>query len=223
MRSCVCPECAARSLRPVCPALRSCAVVLPGPRAMWRTCLRLRDGGRRLLNRPRGGLIASEGRGPSPPTPARAYAPPAGEGGQVRAGLRGGQCRAVWQSRVIGRGESPPPQGQGPPQGTRASRLETVVCFCTAAFVPSLREADVIPVLRQGILGFSVRIAPRSQSRLSERFVRQGPGLPGFLCPCDPGSEGAQSPGFQSSIPATLSADVWPFLLLPSHNPCYLY
>lgn len=44
---------------------------------MWRTCLRLRDGGRRLLNRPRGGLIVSEGRGPSPPTPARAYAPPA--------------------------------------------------------------------------------------------------------------------------------------------------
>lgn len=44
---------------------------------MWRTCLRLRDGGRRLLNRPRGGLIASEGRGPSPPTPARAYASPA--------------------------------------------------------------------------------------------------------------------------------------------------
>uniref|UniRef100_A0A8C3VRY4 ATP synthase mitochondrial F1 complex assembly factor 2 n=1 Tax=Catagonus wagneri TaxID=51154 RepID=A0A8C3VRY4_9CETA len=44
---------------------------------MWRSCLRLRDGGRRLLNRPRGGLIASEGLWPSPPAPARAYAPPA--------------------------------------------------------------------------------------------------------------------------------------------------
>nr|XP_031541810.1 ATP synthase mitochondrial F1 complex assembly factor 2 isoform X2 [Vicugna pacos] len=45
---------------------------------MWRSCLRLRDAGRRLLNRPRGSFTASEGSGPSPSTPARAYAPPAG-------------------------------------------------------------------------------------------------------------------------------------------------
>uniref|UniRef100_A0A9L0JPP2 ATP synthase mitochondrial F1 complex assembly factor 2 n=1 Tax=Equus asinus TaxID=9793 RepID=A0A9L0JPP2_EQUAS len=48
-------------------------VVLPG--AMWRSCLRLWDEGRRLLNRPRGGLIASVGPGPNPRLQARAYAP----------------------------------------------------------------------------------------------------------------------------------------------------
>ncbi|XP_007174282.2 ATP synthase mitochondrial F1 complex assembly factor 2 isoform X2 [Balaenoptera acutorostrata] len=44
---------------------------------MWRSCLRLRGGGRHLLNCPRGGLTASEGPGPKPPARARAYAPPA--------------------------------------------------------------------------------------------------------------------------------------------------
>ncbi|XP_068834492.1 ATP synthase mitochondrial F1 complex assembly factor 2 isoform X2 [Capricornis sumatraensis] len=44
---------------------------------MWRSCLRLRDGGRRLLNRPRSGLTASEGLGRKPPIPFRAYVPPA--------------------------------------------------------------------------------------------------------------------------------------------------
>uniref|UniRef100_A0A9L0S476 ATP synthase mitochondrial F1 complex assembly factor 2 n=1 Tax=Equus caballus TaxID=9796 RepID=A0A9L0S476_HORSE len=48
-------------------------VILPG--AMWRSCLRLWDEGRRLLNRPRGGLIASVGPGPNPRLQARAYAP----------------------------------------------------------------------------------------------------------------------------------------------------
>ncbi|KAK2492701.1 hypothetical protein MC885_002873 [Smutsia gigantea] len=43
---------------------------------MWRSCLRLLDGGRRLLTRPRGGLTASVGPGPTPPFPARAYVPP---------------------------------------------------------------------------------------------------------------------------------------------------
>uniref|UniRef100_A0A2K6FL19 ATP synthase mitochondrial F1 complex assembly factor 2 n=1 Tax=Propithecus coquereli TaxID=379532 RepID=A0A2K6FL19_PROCO len=43
---------------------------------MWRSCLRLRDPGRRLLNRPAGGPIASVGPGPTHPAPARAYAPP---------------------------------------------------------------------------------------------------------------------------------------------------
>uniref|UniRef100_A0A9L0RJL8 ATP synthase mitochondrial F1 complex assembly factor 2 n=1 Tax=Equus caballus TaxID=9796 RepID=A0A9L0RJL8_HORSE len=42
---------------------------------MWRSCLRLWDEGRRLLNRPRGGLIASVGPGPNPRLQARAYAP----------------------------------------------------------------------------------------------------------------------------------------------------
>nr|XP_008506382.1 PREDICTED: ATP synthase mitochondrial F1 complex assembly factor 2 isoform X2 [Equus przewalskii] len=53
-------------------------VVLPG--AMWRSCLRLWDEGRRLLNRPRGGLIASVGPGPNPRLQARAYAPLTGPG-----------------------------------------------------------------------------------------------------------------------------------------------
>ncbi|XP_069399086.1 ATP synthase mitochondrial F1 complex assembly factor 2 isoform X2 [Ovis canadensis] len=44
---------------------------------MWRSCLWLRDGGRRLLNRPRSGLTASEGLGRKPPIPFRAYVPPA--------------------------------------------------------------------------------------------------------------------------------------------------
>ncbi|XP_022416478.1 ATP synthase mitochondrial F1 complex assembly factor 2 isoform X3 [Delphinapterus leucas] len=44
---------------------------------MWRSCLRLRGGGRHLLNCPRGGLTASRGPGPKPPAHARAYAPPA--------------------------------------------------------------------------------------------------------------------------------------------------
>ncbi|XP_008564449.1 PREDICTED: ATP synthase mitochondrial F1 complex assembly factor 2 isoform X2 [Galeopterus variegatus] len=46
---------------------------------MWRSCLRLRDGGRRLLNRAPGGRTASVGPGLSPQSPARAYAPPTGE------------------------------------------------------------------------------------------------------------------------------------------------
>ncbi|XP_019791372.1 ATP synthase mitochondrial F1 complex assembly factor 2 isoform X3 [Tursiops truncatus] len=46
---------------------------------MWRSCLRLRGGGRHLLNCPRGGLTASRGPGPKPPAHARAYAPPAAE------------------------------------------------------------------------------------------------------------------------------------------------
>ncbi|KAJ8793696.1 hypothetical protein J1605_003507 [Eschrichtius robustus] len=45
---------------------------------MWRSCFRLRGGGRHLLNCPRGGLTAPEGPGPKPPARARAYAPPAG-------------------------------------------------------------------------------------------------------------------------------------------------
>ncbi|XP_068387765.1 ATP synthase mitochondrial F1 complex assembly factor 2 isoform X2 [Eschrichtius robustus] len=44
---------------------------------MWRSCFRLRGGGRHLLNCPRGGLTAPEGPGPKPPARARAYAPPA--------------------------------------------------------------------------------------------------------------------------------------------------
>uniref|UniRef100_A0A9L0SD04 ATP synthase mitochondrial F1 complex assembly factor 2 n=1 Tax=Equus caballus TaxID=9796 RepID=A0A9L0SD04_HORSE len=47
---------------------------------MWRSCLRLWDEGRRLLNRPRGGLIASVGPGPNPRLQARAYAPLTGPG-----------------------------------------------------------------------------------------------------------------------------------------------
>ncbi|XP_042770919.1 ATP synthase mitochondrial F1 complex assembly factor 2 isoform X2 [Panthera leo] len=43
---------------------------------MWRSCLRLRDAGRRLLNQPRGALTASVRPGPNPLSPARAYAPP---------------------------------------------------------------------------------------------------------------------------------------------------
>ncbi|XP_019672831.1 ATP synthase mitochondrial F1 complex assembly factor 2 isoform X1 [Felis catus] len=43
---------------------------------MWRSCLRLRDAGRRLLNQPRGALTASVGPEPNPLSPARAYAPP---------------------------------------------------------------------------------------------------------------------------------------------------
>ncbi|XP_062967046.1 ATP synthase mitochondrial F1 complex assembly factor 2 isoform X2 [Cynocephalus volans] len=43
---------------------------------MWRSCLRLRDGGRRLLDRAPGGRTASVGPGLSPQSPARAYAPP---------------------------------------------------------------------------------------------------------------------------------------------------
>uniref|UniRef100_A0A2K5QTC2 ATP synthase mitochondrial F1 complex assembly factor 2 n=1 Tax=Cebus imitator TaxID=2715852 RepID=A0A2K5QTC2_CEBIM len=46
---------------------------------MWRSCHRLRDGGRRLLNRPAGGPSASKSPGPTIPSPARAYAPPTGE------------------------------------------------------------------------------------------------------------------------------------------------
>ncbi|XP_029066890.1 ATP synthase mitochondrial F1 complex assembly factor 2 isoform X1 [Monodon monoceros] len=46
---------------------------------MWRSCLRLRGGGRHLLNCPRGGLTASRGPVPKPPAHARAYAPPAAE------------------------------------------------------------------------------------------------------------------------------------------------
>ncbi|XP_049557958.1 ATP synthase mitochondrial F1 complex assembly factor 2 isoform X4 [Orcinus orca] len=46
---------------------------------MWRSCLRLRGGGRHLLNCPRGGLTASRGPGPKLPAHARAYAPPAAE------------------------------------------------------------------------------------------------------------------------------------------------
>eukprot|EP00070_Physeter_catodon_P048876 XP_028355770.1 ATP synthase mitochondrial F1 complex assembly factor 2 isoform X4 [Physeter catodon] len=44
---------------------------------MWRSCLRLRGGGRHLLTCPRGGLSASEGLGPKPPAHTRAYVPPA--------------------------------------------------------------------------------------------------------------------------------------------------
>uniref|UniRef100_A0A8C5XDU8 ATP synthase mitochondrial F1 complex assembly factor 2 n=1 Tax=Microcebus murinus TaxID=30608 RepID=A0A8C5XDU8_MICMU len=43
---------------------------------MWRSCLRLRDPGRRLLNGPAGGPIASVGPRPTHPALARAYAPP---------------------------------------------------------------------------------------------------------------------------------------------------
>ncbi|XP_064439326.1 ATP synthase mitochondrial F1 complex assembly factor 2 isoform X1 [Mirounga angustirostris] len=43
---------------------------------MWRSCLRLRHAGRRLLNPPRGALTASVRPGPNPLIPARAYAPP---------------------------------------------------------------------------------------------------------------------------------------------------
>nr|KAF6274150.1 ATP synthase mitochondrial F1 complex assembly factor 2 [Myotis myotis] len=45
--------------------------------AMWRSCLCLRDGWRRLLNRPSGGPTASVGKGANIPFPFRAYAPPA--------------------------------------------------------------------------------------------------------------------------------------------------
>nr|XP_058904875.1 ATP synthase mitochondrial F1 complex assembly factor 2 isoform X1 [Kogia breviceps]XP_058904876.1 ATP synthase mitochondrial F1 complex assembly factor 2 isoform X1 [Kogia breviceps]XP_058904877.1 ATP synthase mitochondrial F1 complex assembly factor 2 isoform X1 [Kogia breviceps] len=44
---------------------------------MWKSCLRLRGGGRHLLNCPRGGLSVSEGPGPESPAHARAYVPPA--------------------------------------------------------------------------------------------------------------------------------------------------
>ncbi|XP_023600841.1 ATP synthase mitochondrial F1 complex assembly factor 2 isoform X1 [Myotis lucifugus] len=45
--------------------------------AMWRSSLCLRDGWRRLLNRPSGGPTASVGKGANVPFPFRAYAPPA--------------------------------------------------------------------------------------------------------------------------------------------------
>ncbi|XP_059524382.1 ATP synthase mitochondrial F1 complex assembly factor 2 isoform X4 [Myotis daubentonii] len=45
--------------------------------AMWRSCLCLRDGWRRLLNRPSRGPTASVGKGANIPFPFRAYAPPA--------------------------------------------------------------------------------------------------------------------------------------------------
>lgn len=44
---------------------------------MWRSYLRLRDGGRRLLNRPPGGPTVFVGLGSNTPSPSRAYAPPA--------------------------------------------------------------------------------------------------------------------------------------------------
>ncbi|XP_077019519.1 ATP synthase mitochondrial F1 complex assembly factor 2 isoform X4 [Tamandua tetradactyla] len=43
---------------------------------MWRSCLRLRGWGRRLLSGPPRGLAASLGSGPNHLPPARAYAPP---------------------------------------------------------------------------------------------------------------------------------------------------
>ncbi|XP_074244404.1 ATP synthase mitochondrial F1 complex assembly factor 2 isoform X2 [Saimiri boliviensis] len=43
---------------------------------MWRSCHRLRDGGRRLLKRPAGGPSPSKSPGPTIRFPARAYAPP---------------------------------------------------------------------------------------------------------------------------------------------------
>lgn len=43
---------------------------------MWRSCLRLRDAGCRLLTQPRGALAAPAPPGPTPQAPARAYAPP---------------------------------------------------------------------------------------------------------------------------------------------------
>uniref|UniRef100_A0A8C0M088 ATP synthase mitochondrial F1 complex assembly factor 2 n=1 Tax=Canis lupus familiaris TaxID=9615 RepID=A0A8C0M088_CANLF len=43
---------------------------------MWRSCLRLRDAGCRLLTQPRGALAAPARPGPTPQAPARAYAPP---------------------------------------------------------------------------------------------------------------------------------------------------
>uniref|UniRef100_A0A8C6G370 ATP synthase mitochondrial F1 complex assembly factor 2 n=1 Tax=Moschus moschiferus TaxID=68415 RepID=A0A8C6G370_MOSMO len=77
---------------------------------MWKSCLRLRDGGRRLLNRPRSGLTASEGLGPKPPIPIRAYVPPA-------------ERKRFYQNVNISQGEDhtvqhvsgqPHPAGKGP-------------------------------------------------------------------------------------------------------------
>lgn len=49
---------------------------------MWRSYLRLRDGGRRLLNRLPGGPKVFVGLGSNTPSPSRAYVPPTGEGGK---------------------------------------------------------------------------------------------------------------------------------------------
>lgn len=50
--------------------------------AMWRSCPRLRNWGRRLLNWSPGGPATSVGPGPNTLSPSRDYAPPAGEAGQ---------------------------------------------------------------------------------------------------------------------------------------------
>ncbi|KAG8521854.1 ATP synthase mitochondrial F1 complex assembly factor 2, partial [Galemys pyrenaicus] len=63
---------------------------------MWRNCLRLRNRGRRLLNRSPGGPTVLVGLGPSPQPPTRAYAPPTGEGGQARYLLTKGRAGQRW-------------------------------------------------------------------------------------------------------------------------------
>ena len=129
---------------------------------MWRSCLRLRDGGRRLLNRPRSGLTASKGLEPKPPSPIRAYVPPAGEGGQGGAG-----CGIGLAGSHVGR--------EVPREGRDRSRAHARrFVLAGAIFLCFTGEAEVILVFRRGN---STSGSGLSQGRKadSERFAGQRP------------------------------------------------
>lgn len=88
------------SFRSVFPALRfrnGCPPRRSG--VMWRSGLCLRDGWRRLLNRPSGGPVVSVQTGTNSPSPFRAYVPPAGKGGQARRPLAWGRAGPRWAGR----------------------------------------------------------------------------------------------------------------------------
>lgn len=86
-----------RSLRSMFSALRFPTGCLLRPSgAMWRSCLRLPNRGRRLLNRSPGGPTASVGPKPNTRSPSRDYAPPAGEGGQGTPHLARGGAGLSW-------------------------------------------------------------------------------------------------------------------------------
>lgn len=63
---------------------------------MWRSCPRLRNWGRRVLNWSPGGPMTSMGQGPNTLSPFRDYSPPAGEGGQGTPTLAKGRARLRW-------------------------------------------------------------------------------------------------------------------------------
>lgn len=123
---------------------------------MWRSCLRLLNGGRRLLNRPRGGLSASVGPRSNPQPPARAYVPPTDR-----------------EKRSPGR-DHPRAHSASPQERQYHVRLFTRMI----AFL-SNKESRCILVFRQGKRGSGSRLRQGQDQRFVEGKVRPFSCAPG--------------------------------------------